>query len=62
MKTTIQQFLKQEDGVAAIEYGLLAGLLACAIITAVGLVGTDLAAMFNAVAGRLVSATPAAAA
>lgn len=60
MKTTIQQFLKQEDGVAAIEYGLLAGLLACAIIGAVTLVGTDLTGLFNAVAGKLAGATPAA--
>ena len=42
MKNTIQQFLREEDGVAAIEYGLLAGLIAVAIIVTVTTLGTPL--------------------
>ncbi|MGT2473884.1 pilus assembly protein [Paraburkholderia steynii] len=42
MKNAINQFLREEDGVSAIEYGLLAGLIAVAIITTVGLIGTKL--------------------
>ncbi|HTJ91821.1 MAG TPA: Flp family type IVb pilin [Pararobbsia sp.] len=57
MKTTILKFLKQEDGVAAIEYGLLAGFLAVGILTAVTLVGTNLSGLFNAIAARLATAT-----
>jgi pilus assembly protein Flp/PilA len=49
----IKRFLKDEEGVTAIEYGLLAALIAVAIITAVGLVGTNLTGVFNTVAGKL---------
>ncbi|MFM0591576.1 MULTISPECIES: Flp family type IVb pilin [Paraburkholderia] len=47
MNKTIQQFLREEDGVAAIEYGLLAGLIAVAIITTVTLLGTKLNSVFT---------------
>jgi pilus assembly protein Flp/PilA len=55
----IQKFIRDEEGVTAIEYGLLAALIAVAIITAVQLVGTDLSGLFNKIAGKLVTATPA---
>ncbi|MEJ0062558.1 MAG: Flp family type IVb pilin [Alphaproteobacteria bacterium] len=45
--------VKSERGVTAIEYGLLASLIAVAIIVAVTLVGTNLTATFNTVAGKL---------
>ena len=44
---------KSEDGVTAIEYGLIAALIAVAIIVAVTLVGTNLTNVFNNVAGKL---------
>jgi pilus assembly protein Flp/PilA len=47
MKNAIQQFLREEDGVSAIEYGLLAGLIAVAIVTTVGLIGTNLKRVFG---------------
>ncbi|MHB8887050.1 MAG: Flp family type IVb pilin [Methylovirgula sp.] len=46
-----------EAGVTAIEYGLIASLVAVAIIAAVTLLGTNLAAIFNFIAGKLT--TPA---
>ena len=46
--------VESERGVTAIEYGLLASLIAVAIIVAAALVGTNLAAIFNYVAGKLV--------
>ena len=49
----LQHFLREEDGAAAIEYGLLAGLIAVAIITMVGLVGGGLNAIFNTVQTNL---------
>ena len=52
MKKAIQKFrnyLKSEDGVTAIEYGLIAALIALAIIVAVTAVGTGLSAVFNSV-------------
>jgi pilus assembly protein Flp/PilA len=38
----MKSLLGNEDGATAIEYGLIAGLIAVAIITAVTLVGTNL--------------------
>ena len=47
------QFVKDEDGVTAIEYGLIAALVAVAIITTVTLIGTNLKITFNKVAAEL---------
>ncbi|RQZ09949.1 Flp family type IVb pilin [Burkholderia sp. Bp9031] len=47
MKALIKRFLKEEDGVTAIEYGLIAGLIAVAIIGAVSGLGTDLSSTFT---------------
>jgi len=46
-------FLKNESGATAIEYGLIAGLIAVVIIGAISTVGTSLSAKFNAVANNL---------
>ena len=48
-----KNFLNNESGATAIEYGLIAALIAVVIITAVGLVGTELTATFNTVASKL---------
>ena len=45
--------LKSKRGVTAIEYGLIAALIAVAIIVAVTLVGTNLQLTFNMIAGHL---------
>ena len=42
--------VESEEGIAAVEYGLLAALIAVVIITAVSLLGTNLASIFNSVA------------
>jgi pilus assembly protein Flp/PilA len=42
--------IQSEEGVTAIEYGLIAALIAVAIITAVTLVGTNLTTVFSRVA------------
>jgi pilus assembly protein Flp/PilA len=47
------RFYRDEEGVTAIEYGLIAALIAVVIITAVALVGTNLTAVFDFVAGKL---------
>jgi pilus assembly protein Flp/PilA len=44
-----KRFLKDESGATAIEYGLIAALIAVAIITTVGLVGTEVDNTFKAV-------------
>ncbi len=49
----IRKFAADESGVTAIEYGLIAAGIAVAIITAVGLLGTELSAMFDAVTAAI---------
>lgn len=49
----IKRFLKEEEGVTAIEYGLIAALIAVFIIGAVTLVGKGLDGTFKEVAGEL---------
>lgn len=44
---------RQEDGAAAVEYGLLVGLIAVAIILTVTLLGTELNEMFTSVKDAL---------
>jgi len=46
-------FFKDEEGATAIEYGLLAALIAVAIIVGAGLLGKNLNSLFNAIAGKL---------
>lgn len=56
MKTfwqNIQQFLRDEEGVTAIEYGLIAALIAVVIIAAVKYVGTQLQETFSHVGNEL---------
>ncbi|AOY95276.1 pilus assembly protein [Cupriavidus sp. USMAA2-4] len=53
MKNSIQRFLRDERGATAIEYGLIAGLIAIAIATAVSGLGTNLTTFFNGLAGKV---------
>lgn len=53
MNRLLQQFAGDEDGVTAIEYGLIAALIAVAIIAAVTLIGTNLNTTFASVAAAL---------
>ena len=49
----LTNFFRDEQGATAIEYGLIAALIAVVIITAVGLVGTSLSTTFNTVANHI---------
>jgi pilus assembly protein Flp/PilA len=53
MFNTFSKLLKNEDGATAIEYGLIAALIAVAAIAAFQLVGTNLSGIFNTVATKL---------
>ena len=48
-----KQFVHEEDGVTAIEYGLIAALIAVVIIVSVKAVGVKLDAIFTAIAAAL---------
>jgi pilus assembly protein Flp/PilA len=53
MKRLTQSFLRDESGATAIEYGLIAALIAVVIITAVTTVGTNLTGTFTTVSNSL---------
>ena len=53
MKQFVKAFYNNESGATAIEYGLIAALIAVAIIAAITSVGTNLSTKFNAVATNL---------
>jgi pilus assembly protein Flp/PilA len=53
MKVLVSRFISDEAGATAIEYGLLAALIAVVIIGAVKLVGSNLTNTFNNVANNL---------
>lgn len=51
----LRNFIKQDEGITAIEYVLIAILIALAIIVGAGLVGTNLNTFFSTVAPKLVA-------
>ncbi len=53
MTNIIKNFWNDEEGATAIEYGLIAGLIAVAIITAVTALGTDLGRLFDDITTQL---------
>ena len=53
MTQFLKRFGRDEAGATAIEYGLIAALIAVAIIAAATSVGTNLSGTFNTVASKL---------
>jgi pilus assembly protein Flp/PilA len=53
MFATITKLLRNEDGATAIEYGLIAALIAVAAIAAMTSVGTSLSTTFNNISTKL---------
>ncbi len=54
--TAITKFLRDETGATAIEYGMIAALIAVVIIAAVGLVGNDLNNVFRNISNNISTA------
>lgn len=52
----IQKFARDEEGVTAIEYGLIAALIAVFIIASVTIVGSKLEAVFTAISAAITAA------
>ncbi len=52
----IRGFVQDEQGVTAIEYGLIAALIAVGLVAALTLVGQDLQSVFNTIASDLSAA------
>ena len=53
MNKLISRFVRDESGATAIEYGLIAALIAVVIITVLGTIGTNLNTKFGSVASGL---------
>jgi pilus assembly protein Flp/PilA len=53
MGELLRRFSREDDGATAIEYGLIAALIAVVIIGAVTALGTGLTATFNSVVSQL---------
>jgi pilus assembly protein Flp/PilA len=53
MTTMFKRFVADESGATAIEYGLIASLIAVAVVTVLGTVGTNLRATLTTVANNL---------
>jgi pilus assembly protein Flp/PilA len=53
MTKFVSRFVKDESGATAIEYGLIAALIAVVIIGAVQLVGTNLGLTFGKISAEL---------
>lgn len=53
MKMLIAKFASDENGATAIEYGLIAALIAVVCITALTTTGTNLSASFQSIATAL---------
>jgi pilus assembly protein Flp/PilA len=53
MPLYFRRFINDQSGVAAVEYGLIAALIAVVIIGAVTTLGTNLSNKFTYIAGQL---------
>lgn len=56
MSKFVTRFLKDESGATAIEYGLIAALIAAVLVTVIGTIGQSLLGSFNKIDGELTKA------
>ncbi|WP_219219818.1 Flp family type IVb pilin [Variovorax boronicumulans] len=56
MSNAIMKFLRDEEGATAIEYGLIAGLVAVALVGTLTALGGDLGKLFAKVSGTITTA------
>jgi Flp pilus assembly pilin Flp len=55
----VRSFVRDQEAQDLIEYALLVGLVSLVAVAALGLTGTSVSDIFNAIHKALVSATPA---
>jgi pilus assembly protein Flp/PilA len=53
MSGIFSRFVRDDSGATAIEYGLIAGLIAVVVVTAITTIGTKLTNTFNNIANQL---------
>ena len=54
----LTNFMREEEGATAIEYGLIAALIAVACISIMQTLGTNLSAKFKTVSDKLAAPAP----
>lgn len=54
----ISKFFKDEEGASAVEYGLILGLIAIALIIVLGLLGDGLGGLFQSATDAVAPTTP----
>ena len=59
--TMFARFMKDESGATAIEYGLIAALIAVALVAAMGFLGQGLETAFKGIQGKLTNPSGASA-
>lgn len=57
MLRAINTFIRDEEGASAVEYGLLAALIAAVIVTAVSQLGSTLSDTFTSIRGSITNAS-----
>ncbi len=60
LMNSMKSFMQEEDGVTAIEYGLIAALIALAIVAGATALGGSLNSAFQWIANKISASTPAA--
>jgi pilus assembly protein Flp/PilA len=55
--SAVQAFVADEDGITAIEYGLMAALIGVAIVGAASALGTNLSDAFQAIGNKIKNTT-----
>ena len=58
MSKLFARFLKNESGATAIEYGLIAALIAVGIIAAASALGSQISTTFNLISSEMAAAQP----
>ncbi len=61
MSKFVSRFLKDESGATAIEYGLIAALIAVALVAAMGILGSGLKTSFQGISDKLTNPSGASA-
>jgi len=55
MKNVVGRLVKEEEGQALTEYGLLVGLIAMGVVAAIVALGADIAGVFTSISTKLKS-------
>ena len=57
--SAVKQFVNDEEGITAIEYGLIAAFIATAIVLGFGPLATLISGAFTSIGAKLTAASPA---